>query len=180
MNTPRFEVKELSLPGVLLLKPKIHSDLRGMSANVYRAADLEACGVTVSFTEDFMSCSKKGVLRGLHFQRSPHAQDKLVRCSNGEIFDVAADCDPTSVTYGQHVSVNLKSENQDVIYIPGKYAHGYCVLSDRATVEYKLSDIYDPEVVGGARFDDPVLNISWPIREPILSERDKRWIPLKA
>lgn len=176
----KFEIKELGLPGILLITPELRCDERGFSVNVYDASDFSACGIKTSFVEDFTSFSKKGVLRGLHFQRAPHIQDKLVRCTRGEIFDVAADCDPASATYGQHVSVHLKGDEQTMLYIPGVYAHGFCVVSDEAVVEYKLSDTYHPEAVGGARFDDPLLKIKWPITEFVISEKDKSWAPLAA
>src|SRR3989344_838132 len=172
-----FKISKLSLPGVIRIEPKLRNDERGFSTNVYNAADFSACGIRTSFVEDFTSYSKKGVLRGLHFQRVPHLQDKLVRCAKGEIFDVAADCDPASPTYGQYVVNRLKGEEQTMLYIPGTYAHGFCVLSDDAVVEYKLSDTYHPEAVGGARFDDPLLHIAWPVAEPIISEQDKSWQP---
>lgn len=171
----KFKMTELALPGVMLLEPQLRHDERGFSVNVYNAADFSACGIGTSFVEDFTSYSRKNVLRGLHFQRAPHQQDKLVRCTKGEILDVAADCDPTSPTYGQHAEVRLRGDEQTILYIPGKYAHGFCVVSDEAIVEYKLSETYHPESVGGARFDDPLLNITWPVSEPIISQQDTAW-----
>jgi len=175
MAEPIFTSTELVLPGVLLITPMVRRDDRGFSANVYTVEDFVVCGVASSFVQDFTSRSKKNVVRGLHFQRAPYMQDKLVRCTYGEIFDVAADCDPKSPTYGKYVSVLLKGNEQSTLYIPGKYAHGFCVLSEEAVVEYKLSDIYHPESVGGVRFDDSLLGISWPVSSPILSEQDKSW-----
>lgn len=175
----KFKTTSLALPGVVLIEPRLRRDDRGFSTNVYNAGDFSLCGIPTMFVEDFTSYSKKGVVRGLHFQRAPHQQDKLVRCTKGEIFDVAADCDPTSPTYGQHVSIRLKGDEQTMLYIPGKYAHGFCVVSDEAIVEYKLSDTYHPELVGGSRFDDPFLGISWPVSEPVLSEQDKSWALLR-
>lgn len=180
MSTTRFTVQELKLPGVLLITPQLRRDDRGFSANVYNPAELSAYGIPTSFAEDFTSHSRKGVVRGLHFQRAPHAQDKLVRCAHGEIFDVAADCNPASPTYGRYTFAYLKGTEQTMLYIPGEYAHGFCVLSEEAIVEYKLSDTYHPELVGGARFDDPLLKIKWPISNPILSEQDKSWPALSA
>lgn len=173
-----YTATALTLPGVLLIQPALRSDNRGFSVNVYNAADFSVCGISATFVEDFTSYSRKNVVRGLHFQRAPHMQDKLVRCTKGEIIDVAADCDPTSPTYGQHVSFHLKGDEQSMLYIPGKYAHGFCVVSDEAIVEYKLSDTYHPESVGGARYDDPLLAIDWPVTDPILSEMDKSWTSL--
>ena len=180
MSTTSFDITELALPGVYLILPKIRADLRGFSTNVYNAETFKTLGITTIFSEDFTSYSKKNVIRGLHFQRSPHMQDKLVRCTKGEIFDVAADCDPTSPTYGQYVSYTLTGAEQSMLFIPGKYAHGFCVVSDEAIMEYKLSDTYHPESVGGARYDDPLLHITWPTTHPILSEADTLWQLLSA
>ena len=175
MNSNSSSIKRLELPGVLLIRPELRHDSRGFSTNVYNSSLLTDLGTHTSFIEDFTSYSRRGVLRGLHFQRMPHMQDKLVRCTKGEIFDVAVDCNPASDTYGQHVFAYLRGDEQTSLYIPGTYAHGFCVLSDEAIVEYKLSDTYHPESVGGARFDDPFLNISWPISSPILSQQDTAW-----
>lgn len=179
MSVSPFEVQELGLPGVLLITPRLRRDGRGFSVNVYNAAEFSACGISIAFVEDFTSFSKRGVLRGLHFQHAPHFQDKLVRCTKGEIYDVVADCNPASLTYRQHIYARLKGNEQTMLYIPGIYAHGFCVVSDEAVVEYKLSDTYHLESVDGARFDDPLLAIQWPITDPILSEQDKSW-PLLA
>ncbi len=178
MSTLLFKTEELNLPGVLLITPELRRDERGFSVNVYNSADFSALGIQTSFVEDFTSYSQKNVIRGLHFQRAPHMQDKLVRCTKGEIFDIAADCDPASSTYGKYVSARLNGDEQKMLFIPGRYAHGFCVISDEAVVEYKLSDTYHPETVGGARFDDSRLNIAWPIINPILSEKDTLWTPL--
>lgn len=173
-----FKATPLSLPGTLRIDPELRRDERGFSVNVYNAADFAACGIPAAFVEDFTSYSKKGVVRGLHYQRAPHGQHKLVRCTRGEILDVAADCDPASPTYGQYVALRLNGDDQTMLYIPDTYAHGFCVVSDEAIVEYKLSDTYHPESVGGARYDDPVFNIKWPVTNPILSETDISWQPL--
>lgn len=170
-----FIVQELALPGVLLITPKLFPDIRGFAAVTYTVKDFQVMGIGHPFVQDFMSQSKKDVIRGLHFQRAPHAQNKLVRAVQGVIFDVAADTDPESPTYGAHVSATLAGEIQQMLYIPGKYAHGFCVISDEARVEYKLSDTYHPECAGGARFDDPLLNITWPTNTPIVSKQDSEW-----
>lgn len=175
MNKTSLKKVELALPGVLLISPLIRRDRRGFLVNVYTATEFAACGINASFVEDFTSYSKKGVLRGLHFQRVPYRQDKLVRCTKGEIFDVVADCDSDSATYGQYIFAHLKGEEQTMLYIPGAYAHGFCVLSDGAIVEYKLSNTYHPDSADGARFDDQLFNIKWPVVDPILSDQDKSW-----
>lgn len=175
MQTDFFTVQELALPGVLLIVPKLFPDTRGFAAVTYTVQDFEAMGITHPFVQDFMSHSRKDVIRGLHFQRAPYAQDKLVRAVRGVIFDVAADTNPQSPTYGTHVSAKLTGEAQEMLYIPGKYVHGFCVTSEDALVEYKLSNTYHPECAGGVRFDDPLLNIAWPTKTPLLSKQDSEW-----
>lgn len=175
MSAQDFAVQELTLPGVLLIRPKVFPDGRGLSAVAYIESDFAELGITTRFVQDYVSVSKRGVVRGLHFQRAPHAQDKLVRCSFGEIFDVAVDFDPTSPTYGEYASALLNAEEQTMLFVPGKYAHGFCVASGRAVTEYKLSDVRYAELEGGIRWNDPSLSIRWPVREPILSEKDAAW-----
>lgn len=177
-DTSLFEVEELALPGVLKLTPKIFADDRGFLTATYVSDAFATLGITAAFVQDNSSHSRKGVIRGMHFQRPPHAQDKLVRCAHGEVLDVAADHDPSSPTYGMHVVVTLTDKDQTLLYIPGKYAHGFCVLSDEAVVEYKMNDTYHPECAGGVPYNDPALNIPWPITDPILSKQDTSWAPL--
>lgn len=176
MNT--FTVTELELPGVFVIEPTVYADERGFSVNVFAPVAFKELGISAEFTEDFTSYSKKNIVRGLHFQRAPFMQNKLVRCTQGEVFDVAADCDPASPTYGKHVSVVLRGDKQTMVFIPGKYAHGFCVLSEEAIMEYKLSDTFHPEAAGGARYDDPLFDIPWPVAAPILSSKDTVWPPL--
>lgn len=173
-----FEIKELGLCGVFLITPRIYSDPRGFSVSTYSKINFSSLGIETTFVDDFTSYSRRGVLRGLHFQAAPHAQRKLVRCSKGEIFDVVADCNPASPTYGKHVSVHLKEEEQTMLYIPEQYAHGFCVLSDEAIVEYKLSNSYHKASVRGVRYDDALLKIDWPISHPTISTQDESWTPL--
>ena len=168
-----FEINKLDLPGVLLIQPKRWDDERGFFMETFHKTAMAAAGVTAEFVQDNVSFSRKGVLRGL--QKAPHAQTKLVRCVFGKIFDVVADCDRTSATFGKYVSVSLSGETQAMLYIPKKYVHGICVLSDEAILEYKVSDYYHPECVTGIAYNSHVLNIPWPITDPILSEQDKRW-----
>jgi dTDP-4-dehydrorhamnose 3,5-epimerase len=170
-----FTTQPLSLPGVMLISPKLYPDNRGVVAEVFRADQFLELGATAGFVQDNLSISKKGVIRGMHFQKLPHAQAKLVRCVNGHVYDAVADIDPASATYGQFVSVELSAEKQEMLYIPDTYAHGFCVLSDEATVEYKVSDLYHPESASGIAYNDPMLAIPWPVQNPILSEADTRW-----
>lgn len=175
MTHQSFEIQELDLPGVFLIQPKRWDDERGFFAETFHQEFLSEAGITHPFVQDNLSFSKKGVLRGLHFQKKPHAQAKLVRCASGEIFDVAVDHNPDSATFGKSVAVTLSGEKQTILYIPAEYAHGFCVLSDDAIVEYKVSDYYHPEYAFGIRYDDIAFGIAWPVRDPILSEQDTKW-----
>lgn len=175
MAQPSFEIQELGLPGVFLIRPKRWDDARGFFLETFHQEALAAVGINLSFVQDNLSFSKEGVLRGLHFQKEPHAQAKLVRCAHGEVFDVAADHDPDSKTFGKFVSVNLSGERQDMLFIPAIYAHGFSVLSEGAIVEYKVSDYYHPECASGVRYNDPAFGIPWPVTNPILSEQDTHW-----
>jgi len=179
MKQNLFKIAELALPGVLLIEPRVCNDERGATINPYSVKEFAENGIDTSFVQDLTSYSKKNVLRGLHFQHPPHEQTKLVRCSSGKIFDVVADYNIQSPTFGQHISVTLKGEDQTSLYIPDSYAHGFCVLSEDAVVEYKLGSAYHQESVGGIRFDDPAFDIPWPIIDPIISEQDKEWPSLK-
>jgi dTDP-4-dehydrorhamnose 3,5-epimerase len=138
---------------------------------------LAAAGITHPFVQDNLSFSRKNVLRGLHYQKKPHAQAKLVRCVSGAVYDVAADHNADSPTFGKFVAVTLSSEKQTRLYVPAGYLHGFCVLSDEALFEYKVNDYYHPECAFGVRYDDPVFGITWPVSEPILSEQDTQ-LPL--
>ncbi len=171
-----YNIVELDLPGVLLITSQVRSDERGFSISAYDADEFSMCGITTKFVMDYISYSKKDVIRGLHFQTAPYAQDKLIRCATGRVFDVVADYEPTSRTFKTFVQVELNSEKGEMLFVPGKYAHGFCVLSDEgALIEYKMSEGYHPESAGGIRFDDPLFAIPWPVANPILSTQDKEW-----
>jgi dTDP-4-dehydrorhamnose 3,5-epimerase len=169
-----FSVQPLQLPGVLLITPTRHDDERGYFVEGYNAQIFEQLGIPAIFVQDSVSRSRKDVLRGMHFQKSPHGHAKLVRCTQGEIFDVAADVDITSPTYGQHVSAHLSGDTQAMLYIPSQYAHGFCVVSDEATVEYKMGAVVR-EAASGVMYNDPVLSIGWPVSHPVLSVKDQSW-----
>ena len=139
-----------------------------------------AAGITDAFVQDNQSCSHRGVLRGLHFQKR-HQQAKLVRAISGEIFDVAVDLRRGSATYGRWVGVVLSAENRRQLYIPRGFAHGFQVLSEQAVFAYKCGDVYHPEDEGGLRYDDADISIVWPGQDtPILSEKDQNWPALRA
>ena len=141
----------------------------------YKRSEFAAAGIHEPFVQENHTGSERGVLRGLHFQRPPHAQSKLVRVVSGHVFDVAVDVRPDSPTSGQWVGVHLSSVDRQVLYIPAWCAHGFCVLSDRAEIVYLTSTEYSPECESGVMWNDPALGIVWPERNPIVSERDMSW-----
>lgn len=176
MNKNLFRVTKLSLPGVVLIEPQLRNDERGFSAMMYHVDELAALGITTRFVQDYISYSKKDVIRGLHYQRALHAQDKLIRCATGRVLDIVADYNSISKNFGTHIKVEIDTKKGEMLYVPGNYAHGFCVLSDEgALVEYKLSDYYHPECAAGVRYDDPVFDIKWPVNNPVLSLQDKTW-----
>jgi dTDP-4-dehydrorhamnose 3,5-epimerase len=174
-----FAFTETALPGVILIESPVLHDQRGFFTETYRKSELAAAGIAVDFVQENLSRSVRGTLRGLHLQRAPKAQAKLTRVVAGEVFDVAADVRPESPTYGAWVGVHLSSDNGKSLFIPAGYAHGFCVLSARADVVYKTSEEYAPALEWGARWDDPLLSIAWPVSAPLLSERDRQWPPLE-
>jgi dTDP-4-dehydrorhamnose 3,5-epimerase len=151
-----------------------------MSCTTYSKEDFNSFGIKVEFTQDYISFSQKDVIRGMHFQKAPYSQDKLIRVVNGSVHDVILDMNPESENYKKYCVVVLDSQKGESLFVPGKYAHGFCVLSSEgALVEYKISGAYRPEAAGGIRFDDPLFNIEWPTQTPILSEQDSNWNPMQ-
>jgi dTDP-4-dehydrorhamnose 3,5-epimerase len=173
-----FDVKTLAIPEVRLITPRVHTDGRGFLVETYKRSEFAAAGINEIFVQENHSSSERGVLRGLHFQRSPHAQSKLVRVVSGRIFDVAVDLRPESVTRGRWVGADLSADDRAMMYIPAWCAHGFCVLSERAEVVYHASAEYSPEHESGIMWNDPALGINWPVTDPIVSNRDKHWPPL--
>ena len=166
-----MNVKETKLPGVLVLEPNAFSDERGFFLESWNSTRYERAGIKGPFVQDNVSYSKKGVLRGLHFQY-PQSQGKLVQVSSGEVVDIAVDIRKDSPTFGQWVSEVLSDANHKQIYIPPGFAHGYCVTSEKAVFSYKCTDFYNPGSEGGIIWNDPDINIDWPMKEPILSPKD--------
>lgn len=166
-------IEKTPLSGVWLLKPKIFEDSRGHFLEVYRYQFLKQEGIDIEFVQDNVSKSAKGTLRGLHYQKAPASQAKLVMAVHGKVLDVAVDMRKYSATFGQHFSAELSSENRHMILIPSGFAHGFSVLSDEATIYYKCSDYYNKELERGVRWDDPELNINWKVEKPILSDKDQ-------
>lgn len=168
-----MKVLETVLPGVLIIEPKVFGDARGFFLESYQAERYRQLGIAHTFVQDNHSRSARGVLRGLHFQRN-RPQGKLVSVSRGSVYDVAVDINPASPTCGQFVAVELNDENHRQLWIPPGYAHGFCVLSDIADFQYKCTDYYIPEDEGGLLWNDPQVNIPWPIEQPLLSAKDQR------
>ena len=165
-----MQVSKTPIDGLLIIEPKIFADPRGMFYEVYSENRYEEHGIPC-FVQDNHSVSKKGVLRGLHYQVNP-GQGKLVRVTRGEVFDVAVDIRKQSPTYGKWWGLSLSETNNFQLYIPIGFAHGFCVLSESAEVLYKCSDYYSPENERGILWNDPDLAIDWPVKDPILSEKD--------
>ena len=165
-----MQVSKTPIDGLLTIKPKIFADPRGMFYEVYSENRYEEHGIPC-FVQDNHSISKKGVVRGLHYQVNP-GQSKLVRVTRGEIFDVAVDIRKQSPTYGKWWGLSLSETNNFQLYIPIGFAHGFCVLSESAEVLYKCSDYYSPKNERGILWNDPDLAINWPVKDPILSEKD--------
>ena len=167
-----MNVTETRLPGVLIIEPRIHGDDRGFFVETFQAERYaRQIGLTLPFVQDNHSRSRRGVLRGLHAQRT-HPQGKLVRAARGEVFDVAVDIEPKSATFGQWVGATLSDANHRQLWIPPGYAHGFLVLSELADFVYKCTDYYYPEDEVGAIWNDCDIGITWPLDRPTLSAKD--------
>lgn len=171
--------EKTTIDGVFIITPKVFGDERGYFMETYSDQDFKNAGLDYTFVQDNQSSSTKGVLRGLHFQKT-HPQAKLVRVLKGEVFDVAIDLREGSDTYGKYVGVVLSGENKKQLLIPRGFAHGFLVLSDTAEFAYKCDEFYHPEDEGGLPYNDPSINIEWPELdvEYKLSEKDGRHLPL--
>ncbi|MCQ9618242.1 dTDP-4-dehydrorhamnose 3,5-epimerase [Paenalcaligenes niemegkensis] len=167
-----MKVIQTALPGVLIIEANVFGDSRGFFTEVYHAERYREAGIELPFVQDNHSRSPRGVLRGLHFQRT-RPQGKLVRVSRGLVYDVVVDINPQSATCGQYTAVELSDENHRQVWVPPGYAHGFCVLSDVADFQYKCTDFYFPEDEGGVLWNDPEIGIPWPVDNPLLSEKDK-------
>lgn len=163
---------ETKLDGVVLVEPQVHGDERGFMVETYARGEWGELGVDVDFVQHNHSRSKKGTLRGIHFQTSP-GQAKLVRAARGSIVDVAVDLRKGSPTYGQWEAHVLDDENHHQLFVPVGFGHGFAVLSDVADVCYQVSSLYDPATEAGIAWDDPDVGVDWQVDEPLLSERDK-------
>jgi dTDP-4-dehydrorhamnose 3,5-epimerase len=172
-----FEATELSGAFVIDLEPI--EDERGFFARSWCVSELAQAGLDAVFVQENVGFStRRGTLRGLHFQRAPHAEAKLVRCTRGAVWDVALDLRPDSSTTGRWVGVELNADNRRMLYAPAGCAHGYVTLTDQAEVRYLTSHPFAPEAADGVRYDDPAFDIAWPVGVEIVSERDRAW-PLR-
>lgn len=169
-----MKIDRLDIAGLLLIEPIRRSDARGCFSETFRADVFEAAAGPVRFVQDNQSRSvRKGTVRGLHYQKAPRGQGKLVRVLKGAILDVAVDARAGSPTFGRHVAVELSEANWRQLYIPDGFLHGFCTLTDDVDVTYKVTDFYSPDHDAAVRWDDPVLGIAWPIAEPVLSDKDR-------
>ncbi|MFV3415623.1 dTDP-4-dehydrorhamnose 3,5-epimerase [Pseudomonas nitroreducens] len=175
-----MKATRLAIPDVILFEPKVFGDDRGFFFESFNQQKFEeAVGRKVDFVQDNHSRSAKGVLRGLHYQLAPHAQGKLIRVVQGEVFDVAVDVRESSPTFGKWVGVHLSAENKNQLWIPEGFAHGFLTLTDNVDFLYKTTNYYAPAAEGCIAWDDPALAIEWPIAiAPVLSEKDRLGRPL--
>ncbi len=177
----KITVETCEIEGLKVITPQVFGDPRGYFVETYNKNDFVEAGITCEFVQDNQSASKKGVLRGLHFQKE-FPQDKLVRCINGEVFDVAVDLRKDSKTFGKWFGVVLSAENKKQFFIPKGFAHGFLVLSDYAEFAYKCSDFYHPNDEGGLIWNDPDIGVEWPLVPGValnLSDRDTKWGGIK-
>ncbi len=177
----KFQVETCEIEGLKIITPTVFGDERGYFMETYQYEDFKAAGIDVTFVQDNQSASKKGVLRGLHFQIN-YPQDKLVRVISGEVYDVAVDLRKGSPTYGQWHGELLSAENKKQFFIPKDFAHGFLVLSDYAEFCYKCTDYYHANDEGGLLWSDPEIGVKWPIpdgMELTISEKDKKWGSIK-
>jgi dTDP-4-dehydrorhamnose 3,5-epimerase len=167
---------ETKLPGVKLIEPDVYGDHRGWFMETYSYSSFKEAGIHLNFVQDNQSLSAaKGTLRGLHYQLNPKAQTKLVRCTNGAIFDVAVDIRKGSPTFGKWYGIELSAENKKQLLIPKGFAHGFMTLTEYAEVQYKVDELYAPNYDRGVLWNDSVIGIEWPIEiKPILSEKDEK------
>ena len=175
-----FSFEKTAIDDVIVITPRAFNDDRGFFMETYKRSDFINNGIKEDFVQDNHSKSTKGVLRGLHYQKAPKAQAKIVRCIKGAIFDVAVDIRKGSKTYGKWVGVELTEENKKMLYIPAGFAHGFCVRSEVAEICYKSSDEYSPENDRGIIWNDSEIGIDWNLdAEPVISEKDSKHPLLK-
>ncbi len=178
----KITVETCEIEGLKIITPAVYGDARGYFMETYQYQDFKEAGIDQIFVQDNQSSSRKGVLRGLHFQIN-YPQDKLVRVISGEVYDVAVDLRENSETYGKWFGIRLSAENKKQFFIPKNFAHGFYVLSDYAEFAYKCTDFYHPNDEGGLLWSDPDIGVKWPIQEGtelIISDKDKAWQGIRA
>jgi len=173
-----MNVHKTELDGVVVIEPNVFNDQRGYFLETYNQKRYQEIGINSNFVQDNLSFSKKGTLRGLHYQY-PHDQAKLVQVIQGEVFDVVVDIRRKSPMFGKWIGQYLSDENNLQIFVPEGFAHGFCVLSDTALFHYKCSDFYAPECEGGVLWSDPDVGVDWPLDSPLVSEKDAQFSCLK-
>ncbi len=173
-----MKINRCELEGLLVIEPNVFGDSRGFFMETWNQRRYQEAGLTQDFVQDNISFSRRGILRGLHFQH-PSAQGKLVSVLQGEVFDIAVDLRQRSSTFGRAQTINLSSENKLQFYIPPGFAHGFLVLSETAMFHYKCSDFYSPKEELTLRWDDPDLGIAWPIKNPLVSDKDAKGLRLR-
>lgn len=171
-----FEFEPLKeLPDVILVKPRVFRDQRGWLIESYKKSDFERAGIVADFVQDNHSRSVgRGAVRGLHYQKEPKAQGKLVRCTRGEVFDVVVDIRVGSPTFGRFAQASLSEENCHMLWVPPGFAHGFCALTDVAEIQYKITAEYSPEHDRSILWNDPAIGIHWPVTDPVLSDKDAK------
>src|SRR5687767_10611654 len=163
------------IPEVVVIEPRVFPDERGFFMEGYKRSAFAAQGIADIFVQCNHSKSSRGILRGLHYQSQPKAQGKLIRALRGEIYDVAVDIRQGSSTFGKWIGDSLSAESKKMLYVPAGFAHGFCVISEDAEIQYMTTEEYAPELEGGVMWNDPDLAIDWPVAKPILSARDRAW-----
>ena len=174
-----FSFKSLSIPEVILVEPKVYPDDRGYFLESFKSSDFIANGLPECFVQDNFSFSKKNVLRGLHFQKNPKEQGKLIFVIKGSVWDVAVDIRRNSPTFSKWIAVELTDKQHEMLYIPAGFAHGFLSLTEEVYLIYKCTKEYDPMLDSGIRWDDPDIGIEWPINNPVVSMKDKNLAYLK-
>ena len=174
-----FTFTPTGIAGVIVIEPRLFPDERGFFMETYKYSEFAVHGIREMFVQDNQSRSARGILRGLHFQKQPKAQGKLVRAISGTIFDVAVDLRRGGPSYGQWVGVELSAENNKMLYAPAGFAHGFCVVSAVADILYMTTNEYAPALESGIAWDDADLDIAWPVQAPQLSPRDRQWPRLR-
>ncbi|HOT45134.1 MAG TPA: dTDP-4-dehydrorhamnose 3,5-epimerase [Spirochaetota bacterium] len=168
-----FTFTNLEINGLVMVEPRVFPDDRGFFLESYKESDFARAGIPFRFVQDNHSRSIRNVIRGLHFQRPPRAQGKLVRVIRGKVWDVAVDIRKGSPTYRRWVGVELSEENKLMIFIPPGFAHGFVALTDDVHIMYKCTEEYDAALDGGIRWDDPDIGVAWPVKDPVVSDKDR-------